>query len=130
MLEENPAISEPVATPNADADSLSDVSRNSTPAQSAVPDEPKDRKIDLVFQPTGDAPILKKKKWTVCSSKTIGWVINFLRKFLKISEGDTLFLYVNQSFGPSPDESIQSLYDCFGADNKLTLNYCLSQAWG
>ena len=44
MLEENPAISEPVATPNADADSLSDVSRNSTPAQSAVPDEPKDRK--------------------------------------------------------------------------------------
>lgn len=40
------------------------------------------------------------------------------------------FLYVNQTFAPSPDQAVRNLYECFGADGKLVLHYCKSQAWG
>lgn len=40
------------------------------------------------------------------------------------------FFYVNQSFAPSLDQSVQNLFDCFGSDGKLILAYCRTQAWG
>uniref|UniRef100_A0A3Q2ZLN2 Ubiquitin-like protein ATG12 n=1 Tax=Hippocampus comes TaxID=109280 RepID=A0A3Q2ZLN2_HIPCM len=40
------------------------------------------------------------------------------------------FIYVNQSFAPSPDQEVGVLFDCFGSDSKLVLHYCKSQAWG
>ncbi|KAA0194242.1 hypothetical protein HAZT_HAZT010868 [Hyalella azteca] len=40
------------------------------------------------------------------------------------------FLYVNQSYAPAPDELLDNLYSCFGADNKLVLHYSKTQAWG
>ncbi|KAB1281798.1 Ubiquitin-like protein ATG12 [Camelus dromedarius] len=40
------------------------------------------------------------------------------------------FIYVNQSFAPSPDQEVGTLYECFGSDGKLVLHYCKSQAWG
>lgn len=40
------------------------------------------------------------------------------------------FLYVNQSFAPSPDQIVRNLYDCYETDGKLILHYCKSQAWG
>nr|KAF6439784.1 autophagy related 12 [Rousettus aegyptiacus] len=41
-----------------------------------------------------------------------------------------MFIYVNQSFAPSPDQEVGTLYECFGSDGKLVLHYCKSQAWG
>jgi ubiquitin-like protein ATG12 len=40
------------------------------------------------------------------------------------------FFYVNQSFAPSLDQSVQNLFDCFGTDGKLILAYCKTHAWG
>uniref|UniRef100_A0A672LTB6 Ubiquitin-like protein ATG12 n=1 Tax=Sinocyclocheilus grahami TaxID=75366 RepID=A0A672LTB6_SINGR len=40
------------------------------------------------------------------------------------------FIYVNQSFAPSPDQEVGVLFECFGSDGKLVLHYCKSQAWG
>lgn len=40
------------------------------------------------------------------------------------------FLYVNQTFAPAPDQTVKNLYDCYGADGKLVIHYCKSQAWG
>lgn len=40
------------------------------------------------------------------------------------------FLYVNQTFAPSPDQILKNLYECYGNQNKLTLHYSISQAWG
>lgn len=40
------------------------------------------------------------------------------------------FLYVNQTFAPSPDQTIKNLYECYGTNGKLILYYCKSQAWG
>lgn len=93
---------------------------------------PKDQssKIDVLLKPAGDAPIMKKKKWAVERNKQISWVCAFIKKYIRCEPTDSLFLYVNQSFSPSPDTEIGSVFDCFGSDGKLVLHYCKSQAWG
>lgn len=40
------------------------------------------------------------------------------------------FLYVNQAFAPSPDQTMKNLYDCYNTDGRLVLHYCKTQAWG
>ena len=87
-------------------------------------------KIDILLRATGDVPILKKKKWAVDPAKKIGWVKEFLHKYIKCESHESVFLYVNQSFSPAPDVAVGTLYDCFGADGKLVLHYCKTQAWG
>ncbi|CAG0887813.1 unnamed protein product [Darwinula stevensoni] len=87
-------------------------------------------KVEILLKPVGDAPIMKLKKFLVEPSRSIAKIIEFIRKYLKLGPSESLFLYVNQSFAPSPDQIIQNLYECFGSDGKLVLNYCKSQAWG
>lgn len=40
------------------------------------------------------------------------------------------FLYVNQTFAPSPDQNVKNLYDCYESNGRLVLYYCKTQAWG
>ncbi|XP_064643844.1 ubiquitin-like protein ATG12 [Lineus longissimus] len=87
-------------------------------------------KIDVLLKATGDAPIMKKKKWAVDPTKKVCWIIEFIKKYIKCEAPDSVFLYVNQSFCPSPDTEIGAVYDCFGSDGKLILHYCKTQAWG
>nr|CAH7733131.1 unnamed protein product [Callosobruchus chinensis] len=88
------------------------------------------QKVDILLKPTGNAPIMKKKKWTVDSDKKIGWIIEFVKKYLKLEANEKLFLYVNQTFAPSPDQIVKNLYDCYSTEGKLVLHYCKTQAWG
>ncbi|VEN53355.1 unnamed protein product [Callosobruchus maculatus] len=88
------------------------------------------QKVDILLKPTGNAPIMKKKKWTVDSDKKIGWIIEFVKKYLKLESNEKLFLYVNQTFAPSPDQIVKNLYDCYSTEGKLVLHYCKTQAWG
>ncbi|KAK9688131.1 Ubiquitin-like autophagy protein Apg12 [Popillia japonica] len=62
-------------------------------------------KIDIYLRPTGNAPIMKHKKWSVEADKPIGWIIDFMRKYLKLDAQERLFLYINQTFAPSPDQT-------------------------
>ncbi|KAL8615405.1 hypothetical protein ACOMHN_036225 [Nucella lapillus] len=87
-------------------------------------------KIDVLLKPAGNAPILKKKKWQVDRHKQIAWISEFIRKFIRTETEDSVFVYVNQSFSPSPDTEIGTLFDCFGSDGKLVIYYCRTQAWG
>jgi ubiquitin-like protein ATG12 len=87
-------------------------------------------KVEVRLQAAGDAPIMKQKNYKVDGEKQINWIIAFIRKYLKLEEKDHLFLYVNQSFSPSPDQTVNNLAECFGADGKLVLYYSRSQAWG
>lgn len=107
-----------------DAQSLSDDSARQSPSQHG------NSKVDVLLKPTGDAPIMKKRKWTVERAKKISSVIDFVRKYLKFEPHESLFLYVNQSFAPAPDVDIGTMFDCFGTDGKLVLHYCRTQAWG
>lgn len=86
--------------------------------------------VDILLKPTGNAPIMKKKKWTVDSDKPIGWIIEFIKKYLKLEPNEKLFLYVNQTFAPSPDQIVKNLYECYSIEGKLVLHYCKTQAWG
>ncbi|XP_060532298.1 autophagy protein 12-like [Cylas formicarius] len=87
-------------------------------------------KVDILLKPTGNAPIMKKKKWSVDSDKPIAWITEFIKKYIKLDPNEKLFLYINQSFAPSPDQIVRNLYDCYSTEGKLVLHYCKTQAWG
>ncbi|XP_070166576.1 autophagy protein 12-like [Polyergus mexicanus] len=87
-------------------------------------------KIDILLKATANAPIMKKKKWSVCQDNPIGRISEFIKKYLKLESNERLFLYVNQTFAPAPDQTVKNLYECYGADGKLVIHYCKSQAWG
>ncbi|XP_067365496.1 ubiquitin-like protein ATG12 isoform X1 [Channa argus] len=86
--------------------------------------------VDVLLKAVGDTPIMKTKKWTVDRGRTVQSLAQFISRFLKLEASDQLFIYVNQSFSPSPDQEVGILFDCFGSDGKLVLHYCKSQAWG
>uniref|UniRef100_A0A8C6SGA1 Ubiquitin-like protein ATG12 n=1 Tax=Neogobius melanostomus TaxID=47308 RepID=A0A8C6SGA1_9GOBI len=88
------------------------------------------KKIDVLLKAVGDAPIMKQKKWSMERGRTVQSLAQFISKFLKFDANEQLFIYVNQSFAPSPDQEVGVLFDCFGSDGKLVLHYCKSQAWG
>jgi len=91
----------------------------------------KSGKVEVRLQAAGDAPIMKQKNYKVDGEKKISWIIQFIRKYLKLEPSDSLFLYVNQAFSPSPDQTVCNLNECFGsADNKLVLYYSRSECWG
>ncbi|XP_023338354.1 autophagy protein 12-like [Eurytemora carolleeae] len=92
--------------------------------------EKKVSKVEIRLQATGDAPIMKKRNYMVEESKKISEIISFVRKYLKLETSENLFLYVNQAFAPSPDQTILNLNECFGSDGKLVLYYSRNQAWG
>jgi len=46
--------------------------------------------VDVLLKPTGDAPIMKKRKWTVERTKKISSVIDFVRKYLKFEPQESL----------------------------------------
>jgi ubiquitin-like protein ATG12 len=92
--------------------------------------KPQLTKIEVRLQPTGDAPIMKKRKWAVDPQKTIGQINKFVRGYIKLDEKENLFMYVNQAFAPSPDQTVQNLYECFGSDGNIVLHYSKNQAWG
>ncbi|XP_059091304.1 autophagy protein 12-like [Tigriopus californicus] len=89
-----------------------------------------DAKVMVRLQPAGDAPIMQQRNYKVDGDKKIEWILAFVRKALKLDETEHLFLYVNQAFSPSPDQTVRHLYDCFGGEGKLVLNYAKTPMWG
>ena len=87
-------------------------------------------KVEVTLQPAGDAPIMKQRKYNVTRDKKISWILTFIRRYLKLQPHESLFLYVNQAFSPSPDQTVETLAECFGSDNKLVLHYSKNQVWG
>ncbi|XP_073974198.1 autophagy-related 12 isoform X2 [Rhodnius prolixus] len=90
----------------------------------------KKEKITVLLKATANAPIIKKRKWMVEPDRKIGAIAAFVRKYLQLEPSESLFLYVNQTFAPSPDQIVKNLYDCFGTDGTLILHYCKTPAWG
>ncbi|KAL9642422.1 hypothetical protein ABK040_014265 [Willaertia magna] len=91
-----------------------------------------ERKITLLFQAVGSAPILKKRKFKINATSSFNEVIFFLRdKLLKITNpSQSLFLYCGQAFCPNPDDFVGDLFDHFGSNDMLVINYSLKIAWG
>ncbi|XP_066568538.1 ubiquitin-like protein ATG12 [Amia ocellicauda] len=105
----------------------------SPPDPTSTEDQPtpeEKKKIDVLLKAVGDTPIMKTKKWSVERGRTVQSLAQFVARFLKLDASEQLFIYVNQSFAPSPDQDVGVLFECFGSDGKLVLHYCKSQAWG
>ncbi|XP_047411287.1 ubiquitin-like protein ATG12 isoform X1 [Sciurus carolinensis] len=149
MAEESETMLQLPSTAAAGGEGLTDVSPETAtpepPSSAAVspgteePSGDTKKKIDILLKAVGDTPIMKTKKWAVERTRTIQGLIDFIKKFLKLVASEQLccfcpillkFIYVNQSFAPSPDQEVGTLYECFGSDGKLVLHYCKSQAWG
>ncbi|XP_023179373.1 autophagy protein 12-like [Drosophila hydei] len=96
----------------------------------ATPTDKDAAKICVLLNATGNVPIIKKRTWTVDPNKTVSWIQKFIHKFLKLDANEQIFLYVNQTFAPAPDQIIKNLYECHGTNGKLVLYYCKNQAWG
>jgi ubiquitin-like protein ATG12 len=88
---------------------------------------PAARKVVVFFKAIGDAPILKQSKFKIGGVEKFAKVIDFLRKQV---HRETLFVYINSGFSPNPDENIWDLFENFGIDGKLVVNYACSMAWG
>ncbi|EDV96254.1 autophagy protein 12-like [Drosophila grimshawi] len=102
----------------------------STSTTTTTPTEKDAAKICVLLNATGNVPIIKKRTWTVDPNKTVSWIQKFIHKFLKLDANEQIFLYVNQTFAPAPDQIIKNLYECHGTNGKLVLYYCKNQAWG
>jgi ubiquitin-like protein ATG12 len=87
-------------------------------------------KIEILLKAVGNAPILKKKKFLLERTKNMHYIIEWLKKYMKLETKEQLFLYVNQEFAPSPDAEIGTIYDCFRTGNTVILHYCTTPAWG
>eukprot|EP01117_Protostelium_nocturnum_P007463 TRINITY_DN2667_c0_g1_i2.p1 TRINITY_DN2667_c0_g1~~TRINITY_DN2667_c0_g1_i2.p1 ORF type:complete len:106 (+),score=20.88 TRINITY_DN2667_c0_g1_i2:142-459(+) len=87
-------------------------------------------KVVILFKETGSAPALKQNKFKLSSSATFRNVLEFLRKQLQVKPEDSLFLFINGAFQPSPEESVGIMYKCFHSGSKLVINYSNTQAFG
>ncbi|OAY36423.1 ubiquitin-like protein ATG12 [Manihot esculenta] len=85
------------------------------------------RKVIVQLRATADAPILKQNKFKIPGTDKFAKVIDFLRRQL---HRETVFVYINSAFSPNPDELVIDLFNNFGVDGKLLVNYACSMAWG
>ncbi|KAF9523750.1 ubiquitin-like autophagy protein Apg12-domain-containing protein [Crepidotus variabilis] len=87
-------------------------------------------KVALRFKAVGNAPIMKRNEYKIIAQNKFQAVIDFLRKELGRPVGDPLFLYVNSTFLPAPDDTVVNLYNSFATNGFLIVNYSTTPAWG
>ncbi|KAK9798493.1 hypothetical protein WJX73_000975 [Symbiochloris irregularis] len=78
------------------------------------------------LQAIGDAPLLKHQAFKVGAAEPFAKVAETLRKRTK---KDRLFLYLNQAFCPSLEESVGALYQAYGSEGRLYVQYATTPAW-
>jgi len=49
--------------------------------------------VDILLKATGNAPIMKKKKWAVDPDRKIGWIMEFIKKYLKLDRSEQLVIF-------------------------------------
>ncbi|PWN19566.1 APG12-domain-containing protein [Microstroma glucosiphilum] len=89
-------------------------------------------KVLVKFKAIGAAPIMKNNSFRITAFNKFHAVVVFLRNQLgeKTGGGGTLFLYINNSFAPSLDDTVGNLFRCFGTDGHLIVNYSTTPAFG
>ena len=46
--------------------------------------------VEVLLKAAGNAPIMVKKKWVVDGSKQVSYIIEFIRKYIKCEQQDSL----------------------------------------
>ncbi len=83
--------------------------RDATAALTAAGGFPQE-KIVVRFKPVGSAPPIRRELVKVASAHKFESVVAYLRKTLKVTETESVFLYVNSTFAPALDEVVGNLW--------------------
>lgn len=94
--------------------------RDATAALAAAGSFPSE-KVVIRFKPVGSAPAIKNQRSRVSSSQKFDFVVAYLRKQLKVSDTESVFLYINNTFAPALDEVIGNLWRVSRVLNRLSL---------
>lgn len=114
-------------------DTPSITSTNSSPAplnaSRDVDDDEGERayKLTIRLKPIGSTKPVNPQVFKVSSNQLVQVIIKFLCNKLKVQ---SVFMYINNSFQPNPDESLGELYNHFSSNNELIINYCHTIAFG
>jgi len=84
-------------------------------------------KVIIFLRPVGDAPRLDQERLKIAGSDRFARVVQYLQKKAKL---DQPFVYLRESFSPSLDEKISTLYEAYGNEGRLVINYSRTPAWG
>ncbi|KAK4241786.1 hypothetical protein C8A03DRAFT_40877 [Achaetomium macrosporum] len=104
--------------------------RDATAALAAAGAFPQE-KVVVRFKPVGSAPPIRRELVKVASANKFESVVAYLRKTLKVSETESVFLYVNSTFAPALDEVVGNLWRCFKDSNDhLNVAYSMTPAFG
>ncbi|CZS96111.1 probable Ubiquitin-like protein ATG12 [Rhynchosporium graminicola] len=88
-------------------------------------------KVAVHFKAVGSAPTLRKQVCSISSAQRFEVVVAYLRRVLKVGEGESVFLYVNSSFAPALDEVVGNLHRCFkDSKDQLIVTYSMTPAFG
>ncbi|KAG7662546.1 ATG12 [[Candida] subhashii] len=101
-------------------------SKNTTIAKPTEEEEV--TKITIRFQPIGSTPHIQPKVFKISSTSTIATINKFLIKKLKTKS--LIYIYIQNSFSPNPDEKIIDLFNLFKTNNELIISYCNTIAFG
>ena len=84
-------------------------------------------KVEVHVKAMGSAPALRQPRFTIDGCKKFSKLIMYLKEALKL---ETIYVYCNDAFEPSPDERLSDLQRCFGSSgNKLNISYAGEQAF-
>lgn len=110
----------------------------SAQVKAATPNKP--QKVKVHFVAVGSAPLMKKAKFLISPKESFSRLQEKLTKMLQLKDSSSpnnktkstnhLFLYLHQSFVPSPEDLIGDLNDLFCVRGELILHYSLQEAWG
>ncbi|KAF8811125.1 putative ubiquitin-like modifier [Phlegmacium glaucopus] len=87
-------------------------------------------KVVVRFKGVGNAPIMKQNMYKITATNRFQAVIQFLRRELGWQSGEPLFLYINSTFSPAPDDTVLNLFKSFSTEGYLIVNYSTTPAWG
>ncbi len=126
---------------------ISTSTESPAPSVAAPPSAVTDDFIRVRLMPIGNAPLLKNTKFNVSRKKKVLYFIEFLSKKIfkppasntasgaqmstaQSTPSERIFIYCNNTFSPSPDQSIDDLYQSFKVGDELIICYSLSEAYG
>ena len=70
--------------------------------------------VDILLKATGNAPIMKKKKWAVDQDRKIGWIMEFIKKYLKLDRSEQLVILKirNQTLNGMSNRPVSTQLHC------------------
>lgn len=81
-------------------------------------------KVIIRFRPVGAAPAIRRERLRVTSTQKFENVVAHVRKTLKVTNTESVFLYINNTFAPALDEVVGNLWRVCAYQTQIVENSC------